>query len=707
MKAPMRKKVFFSPFAKVEENDDGTIKVYGIASTEATDSDGETVLASAIEAAIPDYMTFGAVREMHQPKAAGTAIDISVGSDGVTNFAALIVDPDAVKKVQTGVYKGFSIGGNVTARDTTDKTVITGINLIEVSLVDRPANPDAVISLWKADMKPTPIAAAITPDLAIDQLAEMLNKGSVNAVTLLELAKKAKEADAGQTTDQSQVDTGTTDGNNVVDPEGDAGAKPEAASSTSGDQPAQGEGDGSTVDEGDDYEAMMKDDKDADADAKKPYGEVEYADKGLQDDGKHRYPIDTAAHIRSAWSYINMPKNSGKYSASDLKTVKSNIVQAWKDKINPEGPPEASTKNAKPHLHKNEELLPDQPPIGSVVHLTAAQVGGQADVQGKITQLDGNMASVETDNGEIKVDISSFTPKAVGEGGTPAWSSAANGLLTMKTGKPSSLLKAMGVTNLRKGMYTVSEFAYLLQQILYMQESVEWEAQMEQDGSTMPDAIQSWMADGAKLLIAYVTEEAAELADLDMSDPDNEPATEVLIELASKSEMLFKSSMTMLQKAGARHSKADMEKIQKAHDSLADLGAVCKDAKTEPTPDLNVDTIEAGAKNGDLKKAMVQAQNDALSKIEKGLIQTVDGKLLKMQTKLGKAERLVEDLTKRLAVVEKAAVPAKGATMSVTKNHDEHPSGVDGVVKTEVVDKSTGKIDPVASAIKAAQVGAI
>lgn len=147
----MKLKKLFGAIQKVNDQDDGTIIVEGIASTEEQDSDGETVMASAIKAAIPDYMKFGAVREMHKPTAAGTALDINVGEDGVTTIKAHIVDAEAIKKVRAEVYKGFSIGGSVTQRDDLNKTVITGINLVEVSLVDRPANPNAVITCFKAD----------------------------------------------------------------------------------------------------------------------------------------------------------------------------------------------------------------------------------------------------------------------------------------------------------------------------------------------------------------------------------------------------------------------------------------------------------------------------------------------------------------------------------------------------------------------------
>lgn len=65
-------------------------------------------------------------------------------------------------------------------------------------------------------------------------------------------------------------------------------------------------------------------------DASKPYGDVAYADPGYQDDGQKRYPLDTEAHCRAAWSYINQADNAAKYSASELALVKGRIRAALK-----------------------------------------------------------------------------------------------------------------------------------------------------------------------------------------------------------------------------------------------------------------------------------------------------------------------------------------------------------------------------------------
>ena len=161
----------YAEIAKMEAQDDGTVKVWGYASSEAVDSDGEIIAAEAMKAAIPDYMKFGAVREMHGSTAAGTAIEINVEDDGRTFFGAHIVDPVAVTKVKTGVYKGFSIGGSVTARDELNKSQITGLKLTEISLVDRPANPDAVFTCFKAD-KPKDEEEADKDDKPSDKSTE-------------------------------------------------------------------------------------------------------------------------------------------------------------------------------------------------------------------------------------------------------------------------------------------------------------------------------------------------------------------------------------------------------------------------------------------------------------------------------------------------------------------------------------------------------
>ena len=140
----------YAELNKVEEQDDGTVTVYGIASTETRDSAGEIVKADAIRGALPSYLKYPALREMHGMSAAGKTLELEVGEDNITRIVAHVVDPIAVAKVKSGTYAGFSVGGRITKRDPKDRTVITGITLSEVSLVDRPAQSEAAITMWKA-----------------------------------------------------------------------------------------------------------------------------------------------------------------------------------------------------------------------------------------------------------------------------------------------------------------------------------------------------------------------------------------------------------------------------------------------------------------------------------------------------------------------------------------------------------------------------
>lgn len=62
------------------------------------------------------------------------------------------------------------------------------------------------------------------------------------------------------------------------------------------------------------------------------------------DEVNNKYPLDTEAHVRSAWNYIHQADNAAKYPADALAKIRSRIVSAWKDKIDPAGPPSAEQK---------------------------------------------------------------------------------------------------------------------------------------------------------------------------------------------------------------------------------------------------------------------------------------------------------------------------------------------------------------------------
>lgn len=143
----------YAAIIKSEKQEDGTLKVYGKATDDGLDIDSQICDESWLKKAMPDWFTTGGnIREQHSNIAAGVATDYESKADG-HYITALVVDPVSVKKVETGVLKGFSIGirGPRVVRDekAANGRIVDG-QIVEVSLVDRPANPNAKLMLAKA-----------------------------------------------------------------------------------------------------------------------------------------------------------------------------------------------------------------------------------------------------------------------------------------------------------------------------------------------------------------------------------------------------------------------------------------------------------------------------------------------------------------------------------------------------------------------------
>ena len=138
---------------KADRNDDGTLTVYGKATDDSLDIDQQICDAGWLDRAMPEWFKSGGnIREQHSQIAAGVAKEYEAKADG-HYISALVVDPNSVKKVETGVLKGFSIGIKsprvVRDQKAANGRIIDG-QIVEVSLVDRPANPNAKLMLAKS-----------------------------------------------------------------------------------------------------------------------------------------------------------------------------------------------------------------------------------------------------------------------------------------------------------------------------------------------------------------------------------------------------------------------------------------------------------------------------------------------------------------------------------------------------------------------------
>jgi len=143
----------YAAIIKSEKQDDGTLKVYGKATDDSLDIDQQICDDEWLKKAMPDWFTTGGnIREQHSNIAAGVATEYEAKSER-HYITAHVVDKESVKKVELGVLKGFSIGirGPRVVRDTkaAGGRIIDG-QIVEVSLVDRPANPNAKLMLAKA-----------------------------------------------------------------------------------------------------------------------------------------------------------------------------------------------------------------------------------------------------------------------------------------------------------------------------------------------------------------------------------------------------------------------------------------------------------------------------------------------------------------------------------------------------------------------------
>jgi uncharacterized protein YifE (UPF0438 family) len=143
----------FFGIEKADRNADGTMTVYGKATDDSIDIDQQICDGDWLDRAMPHWFKSGGnIREQHSNIAAGVATDYEAKSDG-HYISALVVDPVSVKKVEAGVLKGFSIGIK-NPRVTRDKSAANGRivdgQIVEISLVDRPANPNCQLVLAKS-----------------------------------------------------------------------------------------------------------------------------------------------------------------------------------------------------------------------------------------------------------------------------------------------------------------------------------------------------------------------------------------------------------------------------------------------------------------------------------------------------------------------------------------------------------------------------
>lgn len=142
---------YAADITKSERDDDGNLIVFGSATNPSVDLDGDRCDPEWLRSAMPEWFEWGNVREMHQPIAAGLGLELTEADGSDWQLKSKCVDAQCAKKLEEGVYKGYSIGIKNGRREMRgDQAWIVGGKIVEVSYVDRPCNPTAKLAIAKA-----------------------------------------------------------------------------------------------------------------------------------------------------------------------------------------------------------------------------------------------------------------------------------------------------------------------------------------------------------------------------------------------------------------------------------------------------------------------------------------------------------------------------------------------------------------------------
>lgn len=152
----MKNKLFhFATAFKAKEDEDGTIKIAGMASTSDTDRAGDVVLPSAWTSGTEHYKKNPIVLFNHNySKPIGRVSSISISDKGLSVEAKISsADKEIQQLVKDGVLSTFSVGFMIKEADyleETDGFLIKEAELFEISVVSVPCNQEATFSVAKS-----------------------------------------------------------------------------------------------------------------------------------------------------------------------------------------------------------------------------------------------------------------------------------------------------------------------------------------------------------------------------------------------------------------------------------------------------------------------------------------------------------------------------------------------------------------------------
>lgn len=219
---------------------------------------------------------------------------------------------------------------------------------------------------------------------------------------------------------------------------------------------------------------------------------------------------------------------------------------------------------------------------------------------------------------------------------------------------------------LAKGLWDVKWLADIMACFQDLQACIASEAEWEGDASPLPGKAKEILAAMGALLVGLATEEVAEVVERADGGVCEIEGDVIVLALATAITDLAKADTGLMEKVGARNSRADANRVQAIHDHAHDLGAACGDVE---------------------KLAKLDATEAELAKAR----ETIDGAVPVIE----KLTTGLELAMAKIAVLEKGPAPGKAVLFAVPKEKDLGTGAVDKTVPDPMEKDSGGApLDP-------------
>jgi len=418
----------------VKRGDDGYMRVKGLATDATLDLDEQICDPEWLKTAMPEWFKIGNIREMHQSKAIGKAMEMEQSGTGFV-VEAKIVDSEAARLVEEGIYTGFSVGikgARVEKSADAPGGMIRSGKIVEVSLVDRPANPSCVIELAKS-VKGELVKGAAMADIEKDAIdTEAIMTEPEGAPTELYEAIQACTACAGT---GKKTNTASEEFDTPCEVCNGTGEQPEGLV----DDQVQNS---PTIPQNMDNETANRDIKAADADdtevtepevEKKDYTQAERelaGDKGeALPDGS--YPIKTVGDLKNAIQAFGRAKDPAKVKAH----IKTRAKALGREDLIPD-----KWKGADAELVKADDMIHDP------AELEAVRAGMIALIKAELDEMLAGTESEVCDVQELLCSLSIFLDWWTGEASENETSAPFTGWDDDKSGEDTMAYIGLGVS---------------------------------------------------------------------------------------------------------------------------------------------------------------------------------------------------------------------------------------------------------------------